>query len=92
MLNTMRDITIARCRARTDVNRISSAGTFWYKWVFPMLWFGFLLLFAAMGLARQEGAAMLLPVGFMAVFGFILFKFLLFDLVDEVTDDGDLWS
>jgi len=77
------------------MQRLSSSSTFFYKRVFPVFWFGFLAIFAftwfsgAPG-ARQEdvwpGVAMPL---FMATVGFIMFKRLAFDLVDEVWLEGD---
>jgi hypothetical protein len=76
------------------MRRISSKATFWYKWVFPIIWFGFLAVFIAIGVVmntRSSGTHFLpfliLPV-LMVVFGYFMMKKLIFDLVDEVWDDG----
>ena len=74
---------------------ISSKMTFFNKRVFPAIWFGFLAVF--IGLALFSGAgrnpASLLPVliapAIMIVFGYVIMKKLVFDLADEVWDDGD---
>ena len=77
------------------MRRISSRMTFWYKRVFPIFWFGFLLLFIAVPWTIDRGPAQVLPMMFfilpalLGVFGFFLMKKLVFDLVDEVFDDGD---
>jgi len=76
------------------MKRISSKRTFFYKRVFPVLWFGFLAIFvltAFLAIRRTHGEAipMLLAPVVMAVVGYILFRRLLFDLVDEVWDEGD---
>jgi hypothetical protein len=77
------------------MRRISSGMTFFYKRIFPFLWFGFLLVFLAMGLIAgpQPDAAAALPFLLgpvvMAFVGYVVFKKLIFDLVDEVFDAGD---
>jgi hypothetical protein len=69
--------------------------TFWYKRMFPIFWFGFLVLFIAVPWTVNRGPAQALPTMFfvvpalLGVFGFFLMKKLVFDLVDEVFDDGD---
>ena len=77
------------------MSRISSHATFLYKWVFPIFWFGLLLLFLVFGLIgalRSERFPSLLflivPLLMMA-FGYFIMKKLIFDLVDEVVDLGD---
>ncbi|HWT96703.1 MAG TPA: hypothetical protein VN229_03785 [Terriglobales bacterium] len=76
------------------MQRISSRMTFFYKRVFPFFFFGvFLLAFAAnfIGSAVGKGPPLLffiMPL-IVAVFAFFLLKALIFDLVDEVLDDGD---
>jgi hypothetical protein len=74
---------------------ISSRMTFFYKRVFPLIWFGVLLLLMAFGLvsASRGGLAsnvpfMIVPV-LMAVFGYHIMKKLVFNLADEVLDAGD---
>lgn len=76
------------------MRRISSRLTFVHKRVFPTLWFGFLTLFLGISLftiPRSNSAALpflLIPLGMM-IFGYFLMRLLIFDLVDEVWDDGD---
>jgi hypothetical protein len=80
---------------RGDMRRISSGMTFFYKRIFPFLWFGFLLVFIVVSLLAgpQPDAASALPflIGplAMAFVGYLIFKKLIFDLVDEVFDEGD---
>ena len=79
------------------MRRISSSMTFFYKRVFPAIWFGFLLLFMAGpfiaplfgGSVSGSPMAFLFVPAFMIVFGYFSMKKLVFDLVDEVLDDGD---
>jgi hypothetical protein len=74
---------------------ISSRMTFFYKRVFPLLWFGFLTLVVSIPIVSGAGRNASLPIPFfivpaiMAVFGYFIMKKLVFDLVDEVWDDGD---
>lgn len=78
--------------ARLIVKRISSTWTFFYKKVFPLLWFGFLAFFVVstilLGAMNADPTFLIGPV-LMAVFGFFLMKKLVWDLVDEVYDCGD---
>src|SRR5665213_492772 len=76
------------------MQRISSRSTFLYKRIFPLFWFGFLVLFIILPMfgKRPEGG---FPVMFfvtpvvMAGFGYFLLRKLIFDLADEVSDAGD---
>jgi hypothetical protein len=77
------------------MQRISSRWTFFYKRMFPAIWFGFLCLFLItqtfVGLRSGRFVIvpfLLVPAAMMA-FGFFIMKKLIFDLVDEVWDDGD---
>jgi hypothetical protein len=76
------------------MQRISSRGTFVSKRVFPLIWFGFLALMVIAPLLGKKPRGGL-PVGFlimpiiMAAFGYFIMKKLVFDLADEVFDDGD---
>jgi len=77
------------------MQRLSSPSTFFYKRVFPVFWFGFIgiSLIIAVTAVRSSGRpeawpALLAPM-LMAVIGFVLFKHLLADLVDEVWLDGN---
>jgi hypothetical protein len=76
------------------MKRISSRSTFFYKRVFPLLWFGFIGVFV-LSVLRYQPAVRAPPIPFlmmpvlMAVIGYVLLRKLLFDLVDEVWDDQD---
>ncbi len=76
------------------MRRISSRTTFLSKRVFPIFWFSFLAIGFVVGLStagRSDGpplAVLIVPV-VMAIFGYIVMKKMLFDLVDEVWDAGD---
>ena len=74
---------------------VSSRMTFFNKRVFPMVWFGFLIVFIGLSLFTGAGrnAASPLPLlivpALMIVFGYYIMRKLVFDLADEVWDDGD---
>lgn len=75
------------------MRRISSSLTWWHKKGFPAFWFGFLALFTVIwipGIFLQQVPAptLLVPVG-MAVFGYLLMRWLVFPLLDEVWLEGD---
>ena len=77
------------------MRRISSRTTFFNKRVFPAIWFGFLalfidipLFFGTQGKSAPSFPFLIVPL-IMAVFGFFFMKKLVFDLVDEVWDNGD---
>ncbi len=74
------------------VTKISSGQTWFYKRVFPAIWFGFLAVFtvrsALGGTAGLDAMFIVIPVA-MAVFGFFLMRKLVWDLLDEVYDCGD---
>jgi hypothetical protein len=76
---------------------ISSRMTFFYKRIFPIIWFGFLLFFMAIpfvapligvSISGSPMAFLLMPA-FMIVVGYFSMKKLVFYLVDEVLDAGD---
>lgn len=73
------------------MKKISANNAFQRK-IFPVLWFGILgvIFFSTIftGAYRRAPVALVVPVA-MGVFGYILMKNLIFDLVDEVYDDGD---
>ena len=80
------------------MRRISSKMTFFYKRIFPAVWFGFLtLLFLVTAVPLFFGEAQndpppypLLVVPLIMIgFGYFVMKKLVFDLVDEVWEDGD---
>jgi hypothetical protein len=71
--------------------RISSKATVFYKWVFPVSWFGMLAWVTA---ASHQSAPAIFLLGLMmllvmAMFGALLMRALIFELVDEVWDAGD---
>jgi len=74
--------------------RISSRNTFFMKRIFPVIWFGFIAVFfvtAALDWGRGRSvpaAAYLAPLLLVGVGYFIMRRFV-FDLADEVFDEGD---
>ena len=86
---------IARMSGRlgAGLKKISSGMTFFNKKVFPAIWFGFIALFVVMtvagGAAKDDLMFLVGPI-IMAVFGLIVMKNLVWDLVDEVYDCGDV--
>jgi hypothetical protein len=74
------------------MTRISSKSTFFYKDIFPVLWFGFLAIFIVttlLGGAVEKDFMFLVVPCSMAVLGFFLFRKLVWNLADEVYDGGD---
>jgi hypothetical protein len=77
------------------MKKISSGSTVFYKKLFPLAWFGFLVVFAGVGLSKggdigeaERWPFVAVPL-FMAVFGFVLMRKLVWGLADEVHDGGD---
>src|SRR5262245_40576399 len=75
---------------------VSSKMTFYYKRVFPVIWFGVLLLLFVFGLSSLFGLfsappsiPFLIVVPLMAVFGYRFMKKVNFNLADAVLDAGD---
>jgi hypothetical protein len=76
------------------MRRLSSRATFWYKRVFPIFWFGFLGLFIVISLFggfanANSGVPFLIGPVVMIGFGYFIMRKLIFDLVDEVDEDGN---
>lgn len=77
------------------MQRLSSADTVFYKRIFPVLWFGLLLVVGAIvwlqpgGPGKAPPREILVVPPFMMVFGYVLMRRLVSDLVDEVWLDGD---
>jgi hypothetical protein len=81
------------------MRRLSSRMTFFYKRIFPVIWFGLLVVFIVApfiapmigGSVSGSGSplAFLVVPAIMIVVGYIIMKKLVFDLVDEVLDAGD---
>jgi hypothetical protein len=66
--------------------------TKFHKKVFPAFWFGFLAIFVTASVLTGAGTAepmfLIMPIA-MAIFGFVLMRKLVWNLVDEVYDYGD---
>ena len=74
------------------MKKISGRTTFFYKRLFPALFFGFLLIFVCAGLllsSVRPPLAFFLPPLLIIPFGFLLMHKLVWDLADEVWDGGD---
>ena len=75
------------------MRRISSGMTKFYKRVFPVLFFGILIVAFAGALSSKEiggeqWIVLLIPIAMFLVFFFVM-KHLIWDLADEVHDTGD---
>jgi hypothetical protein len=74
------------------MKRISSSMTFVSKRVFPAIWLGVVAIFLVVAVTSGAGARsfiFIIPPLVMIVFGVVLFRRLVWDLVDEVYDCGD---
>jgi hypothetical protein len=81
------------------MRRLSSSFTFFYKRVFPVLWIGFVLIvfglqiWATQHVRAHPPSQSLFPLALMPLFMvgvmFLLYRKLLYDLLDEVWLDGD---
>lgn len=74
--------------------RISSRNTFFLKRVFPVLWFAMVAVSVAAGLAGARAGKAVPPPVFIVpllllVIGYAIMRKLVFDLADEVFDEGD---
>lgn len=75
--------------------RISSRNTFFVKRVFPILWVGILGLFVVTAFATARRgqapplAIFIVPLAMFAL-GYFVMRRLVFDLADEVYDEGDV--
>jgi hypothetical protein len=75
------------------MKKISSKSTFFNKRIFPVMWFGIIGMFILIVLTggSSRGSLMIPPIVIlliMVIFGYFFMKKLVFDLVDEVFDDG----
>src|SRR5436305_10008305 len=80
-------------RAADIARRISSRNTFFLKRVFPVLWFGIVVLSLAAGLAAARAGKAVPPPVFIVplllfVIGYAVMSKLVLDLADEVLDEG----
>lgn len=78
------------------MRRISSRTTFFNKRIFPLLWFGLLSIGFMTGIFNSikkhetiQFQFALIPLG-MAIFGYLIMRELVFDLMDGVWDAGDV--
>jgi hypothetical protein len=76
------------------MRRVSSRLTPLYKWALPAMWFVILaavvmIALTVPGADSFQRVMFLATAIFMAVFGYFVFRKLVFDLVDEVIDEGD---
>ncbi len=75
----------------SNMKILSSKKTFLFKKIFPVFWFGFLFVFLAVGFYDSKNvdlAFMIMPF-VMMIFGFFLFKKVIWGLADEVRDCGE---
>lgn len=73
------------------MKQISSGWTFFYKKIFPAMWFGFLAFFIIVisdGADDRDALFVMAPI-LLGVFAVVVLKKLVWDLVDEVHDYGD---
>jgi hypothetical protein len=77
------------------MRRISSQWTFFYKFIFPIVWVGFIIVFPAVAVFAPARSGQGLPIPALIVpvimigVGYALMKKLIFNLADEVWEDGD---
>jgi len=67
---------------------MSSKMTFFYKRIFPIIWFGVLAVFILVGLLKGAGSLLVVTV-LLAIVSYQFMKRMVFYLVDEVFDVGD---
>jgi len=78
------------------MRRISSRATFYQKRIFPLVFFGpqvavfSILVFIGLSSGRYPPIPVLVIPIFMGVIFFFIMKIMVFDLVDEVWDAGDV--
>jgi hypothetical protein len=76
------------------MKQLTSRVTYYQKKIFPAFWFGFLGLFVCVALVTGAvnsslGFIFILVPASMAAIGYVIMKKLVFDLVDEVYDEGE---
>ena len=77
------------------MKKISSGSTYFYKRIFPVIWFMMAAIFVAIillvpGAGRSMPFPALVAPVVVAVIGFVIMKKFVFDLMDEVWDAGDV--
>ena len=76
------------------MKKLSSKSTFFYKRIFPAIWFGIIVfIITAVLLTKPQKnntdiIMMLVVCAFMAAVGYLIMKNLVFDLMDEAFDEG----
>jgi len=76
------------------MKKLTSRATFYQKKIFPVVWFGILGLIVCGALVTGTvksgpGIIFVLVPAFMAAVGYLIMKKLVFDLIDEVYDEGE---
>jgi len=75
------------------MKKLTSENTFFYKKIFPMIWFGFLAFFVVTSMLTDgengPGVMFIVMAVILSVFGYFIMKKIVFDLIDEVYDEGD---
>ena len=74
------------------MKRLSSKTTFIYKKLFPLFWFGIVIIFICTGLLADikgngPGVIFIVAAIGMGVFGYFFMKIFFLDLIDEVYDE-----
>ena len=74
------------------MKRLSAKSTFIYKKLFPLFWFGLVIIFSCVGLLatiKENGPGIILIVGAigMGIFGYFFLRKCFLDLIDEVYDE-----
>jgi hypothetical protein len=78
------------------MGRLSSKATFFYKRIFPIIFVGVCIVLIAAGFSGvpMRGGGSSVPLIFVAIVMIVIFfvfaKKFIFDLVDEVVDEGDI--
>lgn len=76
------------------MKKLTSRATYYQKKIFPVVWFGILGLIACGALVTGAvnsslGLIFILVPASMAAIGYVIMKKLIFDLIDEVYDEGE---
>jgi hypothetical protein len=76
------------------MKRLTSRATYYQKKIFPVVWFGILGLIVCGALVTGVvksglGIIFILVPASMAAIGYVIMKKLVFDLIDEVYDEGE---
>ena len=76
------------------MKKLSSKSTFFLKKIFPVFWFGVIVIFVLAALFTESNnnnmdiIMVFITSVFMAMIGYFIMKNLLFDLMDEAYDEG----